>query len=1103
MVVSMASERLPFVLDPAYGFDPGSDVSLLQSDAEAAFLNEWVPAALGPSAGHWFTPQAPLDKLIESGGIGDGSGTRRIDFLFNHPGGPPLAIEIDGPEHDAAADVDAARDDSLRSIGIDVVRVTNAEVMNTRGTMLDRIRVKCQEALTRMPVATGNDKTVASLALQCATAAKVQLALARAIEYGWLTGGEDWEIDVRGAGSTTTAGVLDALELLTGFDVLYGGHVVPASCTVRTDDQSVVAWTLTDGGAWVETTESKVPRERVCVAVESLASPFHVSCDAGPADFVIRPAFIPALFATEQSFDLRRRAVTTATYQEASAPLTMFLRSIFRKREFRPMQGEAIVTALRQKDCVVLLPTGAGKSIIYQLAGLLMPGLTLVVDPIIALIEDQVEGLRAYGIDRAVPITGAIVGAERERLLRRVERGEYQFVLHAPERLQSPQFRSTLRALVECSLVNLAVIDEAHCVSEWGHDFRPAYLNLGNNLRRHGADRDNSPPPLLALTGTASRAVLRDMLTDLGIDKSRSDALVRPESFDRSEIRFEIVRTSPAEDPQAALRGVLNAMPRKFGFPRTEFYRQSGSDTASGIVFVPTVGDRTHGLLNARNIARQASGSEVTIYSGRSPRRGDSSDDRRKWAGEKRENAAAFMANRVPVLVATNAFGMGIDKPNIRYTVHFGMPMSLESFYQEAGRAGRDRKLAQSSVIFSEYDETRSGELLDLDLDLETLHECFQEVNRDRHTGDDVTRALWFHLQAFGGAGPEVEDAGALIDAIGDLSCNQRLDHPFEGDGDRKRQEKTLCRLLRLGVICDYEVDFGGKKFVIHVDPFDFDGCKQRLTDYLRAAKPGKSQPLVRRVEEISGDRPRDAALALTRMLIEFTYDEIERSRRRSILEAVLLARHASSDSEVRKRLLDYLQEGFDSGRIGQLLESEEVKLSAWWELVESVQTEIDAGELRGLCIRALESDPDHPGLLLTRALAEAMCSDHDASVSSKGIGTAIRAGVETYEISRTDIDATVDEMFDLAATKARNLGLPLTVALLDLANAEPEFAFVGRTASRRAAELDDPRVRAVMATQQIRNVVDQLGRAADRMVRGYEAPGISVALGAGHGPDG
>ena len=298
-------------------------------------------------------------------------------------------------------------------------------------------------------------------------------------------------------------------------------------------------------------------------------------------------------------------------------------------------------------------------------------------------------------------------------------------------------------------------------------------------------------------------------------------------------------------------------------------------------------------------------------------------------------------------------------------------------------------------------------------------------------------------------------------------------------------------------MIRDYEVDFGGRKFVIHVNPFDFDQCRQRLLDYIHAAKPGKIKLYFRRASEINADGPRDAALALTRMLIEFTYAEIEGSRRRSILEAVLLARHASGDSEIRRRLLDYLQEGFGAERIEQLLECEEVELSAWWELVDKVQTKMDAGELRGLCIRALESDPDHPGLLLTRALAEAMCSDHDASVSSKGISTAIRAGVETYEISQIDIESIVNEMFNLAATRARDLGPPLSIALSDLADTRPECAFIEPTLARRAAELDDPGVRAVVATRRIRNVVDQLELAADRTVRRCGARGIAEALGA------
>ena len=587
------------------------------------------------------------------------------------------------------------------------------------------------------------------------------------------------------------------------------------------------------------------------------------------------------------------------------------------------------------------------------------------------------------------------------------------------------------------------------------------------------------------------------MLTDLGIDRSRSEALVRPQSFDRPEIHLEMVRTSPTEDPRAALRGVLNALPGKFGMPRTEFYRPAGLDTASGIVFVPTVTGRPHGVLDARNIVQRATDSEVTVYSGKPPRGGDSADDSRKWNEEKRENAAAFKTNRVPVLVATKAFGMGIDKPNIRYTVHFGMPMSIESFYQEAGRAGRDRKPARSIAVFSEYDRSRSEKLLNPDLVLDELLKRFKEANRDRNISDDVMRALWFHLEAFSGVGQEIANVEAVINTIGDLSSSKRTELPHADDSDKKVKEKAIYQLLRLSVIRDYEVDFGGKKFIIHVNPFDLDRCKERLIEYVRAATPGKIKAFVRQANEINPAGAREAVLDLARMLVEFTYDEIERSRRRAILEAVQLARHASSDLEIRRRLLDYLQEGLGSERIEQLLVSEEVKLSAWWELIDKVQTGMDAGELRGLCIRALESDPDHPGLLLTRALAEAMCSDHDTIISSNGIATAIRAGVETYEISQTDIESTIDRMFDLAATRARNLGPALTIALLELADTRPDCAFVETTASRRAAELDDPRVRAVVATRRIRMVVDQIERAAGNVVREYGTHEIAETLGA------
>lgn len=501
-LAGMLATKHPFVIDSeAQGL-------LLQSEAECTFLNTWVPLNLGESAGHWITPQAPLDTMLESAALNN-SGARRIDFLVCHPGGKPFAIEIDGPEHLTAQLIDQDRDKDLRSIGIDVIRVSNDEVVKGEGPRLSEIKARYDELQSQFNTSDPNTD-LARLAADCSVASKIQFAVTRAIRKGWLTGSE-WEIEISNAGKVGFAGVLDSLRLLSCFDVLYGRQSAPFRCTTTDPSGTSITWALVDG-EWKETKDSKAEGALLRILVENDSSPYEAREYETIPDFIIRPAFLPVTLEFEQQFDLSRRPISPETYEEAKPALTTLFRNIFRKYEFRQHQGEAVFNTLQQNDSVVLLTTGAGKSIIYQLAGLLMPGITIVVDPIIALIEDQIEGLRDHGIDRA---TGIVSGLDKqkdlEQLQRQIERGEYMFVLHSPERLQSPAFRSTLRTLRETSFVNLAVIDEAHCVSEWGHDFRPSYLHLADNLREFCKDLEGNPPPLLALTGTASRAVLRPL----------------------------------------------------------------------------------------------------------------------------------------------------------------------------------------------------------------------------------------------------------------------------------------------------------------------------------------------------------------------------------------------------------------------------------------------------------------------------------------------------------------------------------------------------------------------------------------------------------------
>ena len=1069
-IAAACAVKKDFVLDSMLDVAPAG--GLVETDEERTFLLRWVPTNLGGTAGHWFIPQAPLDALLEAAGK-QTSGARRLDFLFSHPQAATLAIEIDGPEHNISSD--DSRDEELKSIGISTIRVPNDEIRAGLGPNLDAIRVHCLDALV-VPQIDEAMSRCADLIVNCSVAAKVQFAIARAVGYGWLTPGATWHLNLEGSVVEARAAVLDLLHLLSMFDALYSGESTPSRCDFTIAGNREESLIRNSAGGWESYgTEAIDSAERLTLVVDRCGSPFAALEGAGDADLIVRPAYFPVELAGEHTFESGRVPINTDD-EQADRGLRIALHQVFRKADFRPMQAVALRQVLRQQDSVVLLPTGAGKSLIYQLAGLLMPGVTLVVDPIVALIEDQVEGLEAYGIDRAAPIASSLSTPEEKRqLLVRVERGEYHFVLHSPERLQSPAFRSALRALAETSLINLAVIDEAHCVSEWGHDFRPAYLNLARNLRRLGSDREDVPPPLLALTGTASRAVLRDVLTELDIDRNRSDAVIRPESFNRPELQFDIVRTTPREDALAVLRGVMNGLPARFGLPRTDFYRACGRDTESGIVFVPTVNARIHGVTDAAQAVRTATATDVVVFSGGPPRGLNGAT----WEITKRENAKAFKKNVAPALVATKAFGMGIDKPNIRYTVHFGIPSSLERLYQEAGRAGRDRKPAHSVLIFSEYDEARSDRLLDPQIDLLTLRDLYKRMAGDRVIDDDVTRALFFHLSAYEGSQRELQEVKEILEKLPDLTGSGRVEIPFPPEAEeRKGTEKAILRLLKVGVIDDYEVEFGGRKFIVHHNQFDLQMSKQLLRDYVEAAQPALTRSFAQKLDKIQQGSARELALLLAHTFIQFTYDIIERSRRRMIQECVLLSRQARNDADIRTRLLDYLQEGIGAESLDRLLEDPAVSLMTWCELLDHVQTAIDANELRGNCIRALESYPNHPGLLMVRGVAESLCSDRDDRVCMQGIESAVVSAVDSYGLDQLQIKAALERLFVLAGTRGHELGPPLVLASLNLTESIPWLGVDGILEA--AAEIDDTSIAAIMATWRLGRLSRHLERAAE-----------------------
>lgn len=1017
-IVRSLAARDNFQFEAGLDREASSTVPLFDSDRERKFLKTLLPGIGGAAAGHWIWPQASLDTLMSAAGF-QNSSERRVDFLFAHPVAGALAIELDGPEHAQDPEIDATRDEALKKLSVEVVRVPNQEIDQSKGGALQRV----QEFISPLGQEDSDHQTSRSVGAirDCTRASKFQFGVVKALQLGWLQPGADWKINCIGLNGMARPALIDLLEMLSSIDTLYGLSVSPSA--VEISDGGKVIGFQKDNGGWASKIMRKTPSTDgfFAIAVDLDSGPYHALGEGQTeADIVIRGCFLPVPLALQSSFENVRRGISDGDTAGQFEALGTFLRHVFRKRAFRELQAEACLNSLRQEDSVVLLPTGAGKSLIYQLCGLLMPGITIVVDPIVALIEDQVEGLANYGIDRATGITSAFSSEEdRRRLLLGIERGEYFFVLHSPQRLQSPAFRTTLRSLAQTSLINLAVVDEAHCVSEWGHDFVPAYLNLARNIREFGKDTEGSPPPILALTGTASRAVLRDLLTDLNIDRSNSNALIRPPSFDRPELEFSVSRFDRGADIDGAIRGTLNKLPNIFQLPAQEFFKPTGRRTASGIVFVPFVNGKTHGVGHVSEVVRQATATTTSLYSGKAPRGIDGD-----WESLKREHATAFKQNEAPILVSTKAFGMGIDKPNIRYTVHVGMPGSLEAYYQEAGRAGRDRDRAHCAIIFNEFDEDRSNKLLDPDLDLSELKTVYNQLS-NRNTDDDVTRALWFHLNTFAGQEDERNAIVELLEQLGDLTRADEIQISFARD--RNGQERALHRLVRIGVVHDYEVDFGSSLFVVHLRGFSPERSRQSLLQYVRASQPGRVKQFEDRLAELSDDQAREFVVAIAELLIDFVYDVIERSRRRAIQEAVLLARNSSNDPEIRQRLLDYLQEGIGAEQLEDLVTAEEVKFDPWIELLESVQTPIEAGEIRGLAIRALESYPDHPGLLIMRAYSEMMCQDAEEAIAVQALETVFRQAQERYSVAEDEMRNVARRLGALAA-QVPTLGFPIAV---------------------------------------------------------------------------
>ncbi|WP_194977017.1 DEAD/DEAH box helicase [Aquiflexum lacus] len=522
--------------------------------------------------------------------------------------------------------------------------------------------------------------------------------------------------------------------------------------------------------------------------------------------------------------------------QEARESLTYFLQNIFRKESFREGQLPILNRALQGKSVIGLLPTGGGKSMTYQIASLLQPGVTMVIDPIKSLMQDQFDNLLKNGIDSCNFINSKLTREEKTIATNQVTESKVLLTFVSPERLQIEEFRLSLQEMYNNKVFfSYCVIDEVHCVSEWGHDFRTSYLCLGRNVIDYCKTKNKQTIPIFGLTATASFDVLSDVERELsgnGLANIDTDAIVRFENTNRTELQYQIfntivnferdnnfkfilsdkteillpfqpikgdIRKQTALEKQSALTKIVEFVPNRISelneqtktilewtkekfsvegnlpnikienFDISSFYNSSEQNNKlifnnGGIVFCPhrkslfgvtdkfesdkyeeDIRDKDGNIIHKRgdfvidengkkvklplpkrkaiaDVLTKQGKYEIGIFMG-------SSDEDEKVGKEIETesfgNQKKFIDNEQNIMVATKAFGMGIDKPNVRFTVHVNIPASIESFVQEAGRAGRDRKMALSTILFNEQKvaifNQRFYEILESDISEEAL----------------------------------------------------------------------------------------------------------------------------------------------------------------------------------------------------------------------------------------------------------------------------------------------------------------------------------------------------------------------------------------------
>jgi len=764
---------------------------------------------------HLLRPECPFDEIVSlesDSAYTAGASSQSADFYLPDAG---LVIEIDGSQHDQERWNDARRDTFLRRYGIKVLRISTAELSYDEDSPLPAWAKELKSILENDPTVSAlyasianetEDQSENEFLLLPVSVIRLQILLLELLRRGALSLSDNsWTFQVR----CNEASAKKALELAVE-DVI---NWLSPLCTLLHIDFNhplVVIHQVSKEDEWLN-----MPSLRIDESVRYRWTDVVSYC---PDTIYVRSDYAEFKYAEVGINQPRRKRLLDHFVMRFSAPKTYeieyspegeyltalqnLLYYLFGYERFNPGQPEIISAALRRARTIGLLPTGGGKSIAFQLPVLLQSGPSIVVSPIKSLMDDQVMDLQELGMNRATRITGDTPSAEREYIQHAFTRGRVFLLYISPERLQMPRFREALAVTHLQRQIMYAVVDEAHCVSEWGHDFRTSYLALAGTLSRH-----MPLASILAITATASENVLSDIQRMFDIEDHEVHSRME---LGRPELSFQVKEISGS---------VSNALLEQLKEKQSIFNNITPS--GSGLVFFPHV-NGTKGCYPMAGKLSQELGCDVGCYAGAEPKTWIGT--KQEWDEYKRKTQVGFKGGDIRLVCATKAFGMGINKRDVRFTIHFGLPSSIEALYQEGGRAGRDGKNADAIVLFTKEVDNHTVEELSSDVirSPDRLVDSYGKLKNKNNLEGDFLSQYWFIYKSVSSLKEQFYQVRLLRNHLqengGFADPDEIYSHLQIFDKDEVCH-KAIYRLHQLGYVEDWTVNYeADRKVTMNVE---------------------------------------------------------------------------------------------------------------------------------------------------------------------------------------------------------------------------------------------------------------------------------------------